>query len=606
MMLSNQLDGELMRVRVAMIFVVLAFLFLAATLWRTQVYSSSEYKDSLHKQSLRRVRLPGARGSIFDRNGVCLAGNRPSYCIAIYVEELRQAGKLANTIDAVEHVIDGLARDLNLQRTATRKEIESHVNKRRPLPFIAWRDVDHAVLARFAESAVTLPGVDIYVESIRSYPFGGLGAHVLGYLGRLDPDKNEEEEDDQYHFYVPEMEGNFGMEKVCNSTLAGMPGGRLLCVDASGFKHNETSERAPVAGSDVTLTIDFRIQRLLEEALGDNRAAGVVLDPRNGEVLALASSPAFNPNSFSTGIQSDDWGELNTDTNRPMINRAITGMYPPGSTFKPLVAIAAIDGTNATENMSFSCPGVFRLGETSFHCWQKRGHGWLAMRKAIEQSCNCYFCQLGLLCGPNAERIQQTARAAGMGRVSGIELVPEAAGLVPTPAWKRRAMKDEWRQGDTCNMSIGQGALLVTPLQMAVMVSAIANGGTVFRPRLVMRRSAKPEVANQTRWSQRAMRVVRGGMNDVVQSTEGTGKRAAVPGVALAAKTGTAEYGPKDERKKHTWMIAFAPFESPRYAAAIVVEDGISGGITVAPKMGALMKGIFTIEGLIKPEEATN
>lgn len=594
-MLTKEIDSELMRVRVVMFLVLLVLLFLAATLWRTQVFSTTEYRDSLHKQSMRRVRLPGPRGVIYDRNGLCLAGNRPSYCIAIYVEELRQPGKLGNTVAAVEHLIDKLARDLNLENTTTREDIENHIGKRRPLPFIVWKDLDQTALARFAEMDMNLPGVDIQVEAVREYPLGTLGAHVLGYLGRLDPDKNEEEEELPYHFFIPEMEGRSGIEKIYNSTLAGTPGGKLLCVDASGFKYNETAERMPVAGNDVTLTIDFRIQRLLESVLDGERGAGVVLDPRNGEVLALASSPTFDPNSFSTGISREDFAMWRGDTtNMPMLNRAINGVYPPGSIFKPLVAIAAVDGANAPETTTFGCSGVYRMGDASFHCWQRSGHGWIGMRKAIEQSCNSYFCQLGLYCTP--EKIQETAKAVGLGRATGIELLPESSGLVPTDAWKRRVQGDGWRQGDTCNLSIGQGSLLVTPVQMAMVAAAIANGGLVFRPHVVSKRDETADLISRQPWSQKAIRIARGGMFDVVQSPEGTGKRAAVPGVNVAAKTGTAEYGPKDERAKHTWMIAFAPFENPKYALAMVVEDGKSGGITVAPKVGKVLQGIFALE----------
>lgn len=602
MMLSNQIDMELMRVRIAMLFVVLAFLLLGLNLWRTQVYSASEFTDKLHVQSMRRVRLPGSRGAILDRNGVFLAQNRPSYCISIYVEELRRPGKLSATVDAVENVVDRLARTLQLERQVSRADIISHMSRRRPLAFTVWRDVDQAVLARFAESDINLPGVDIEVESVRSYPLGALGSHVLGCLKRLDPDKNEDEDEEEYHFYVPEMEGDSGIEKMMNSTLAGMPGGKLICVDASGFKHDETSERPPASGNDVALTIDFRIQRLLDAVLEGERGAAVVMDPRNGEVLGMASGPGFDPNEFSTGIGRDEWRALITDTNKPMINRATTGLYPPGSTFKPIVALAALEAGAASENTTFSCSGIFRMGDARIHCWQKPpGHGWLNLRKSIEQSCNCYFCQLGLLCGP--ERIQQMAKSVGLGRVTGIELAPEAAGLVPTEKWKRRARGEGWRQGDTCNMSIGQGALLVTPLQMAVVVSAIANGGSIYRPRIVMRPREKPELVNKTRWSDRTLKTVRGGMFDVVQAEEGTGKRARVQGVSLAAKTGTAEFGPADDRKKHTWMIAYGPFENPRYAAAVVIEEGDSGGRTVAPKVARIMRGIFAMEGLVPPEE---
>ncbi|MBN1557551.1 MAG: penicillin-binding protein 2 [Lentisphaerae bacterium] len=589
MALSDTRESELLRVKVTAGVMLLALGVLAAVLWRVQVARAPDYRSSLYRQSVRRVRLPAIRGAIRDRYGRMLADNRPSYCIAVYVEELRRPGRIERTIDAVEDVIRSVSGIVNLPREVDRDEIERHIRMRRPLPLLIWKDIGPAALARWCESDVHLAGVDIYVEPVRAYPHGALASHVLGYVGRAEPANGEA--GGAYHYYLPEMEGKYGVEKTYNAVLAGEAGGRLLRVDASGFKHGEIGEREPAAGRDLFLTLDVRIQRLLEETLGDIRGAAVVLDPRNGDVLALASRPDFDPSDFSPAIAPDAWRRLTTDPGQPFFNRAITGTYAPGSTFKPVVSLAALENDRAGGDTVFGCPGYFEVGGVRFHCWRRSGHGKLAMREALEQSCNAYFCQLGLQCG--YERIYHMAEALGLGRETGIDLPSEAAGLLPNSAWKERYRGDSWRAGDTCNASIGQGALAFTPVQMAMFAATLANGGTVYRPRVRLVPGRAGDVCNVMHWAPETLAVVRGGMRDVVMAPHGTGRRAYVEGVVMAGKTGTAEHGPREARRKYGWMILFAPYEAPRFAVAMVVEDAVSGGTTVAPRLHALMEGIF-------------
>jgi len=586
------MDALEMRLRVVIVAMAAALLFLGVVLWRVQVLSSGKYVTSLEQQSMRRVRLPGARGKVWDRNGVCLADNRPSYCVAIYVEELRQAGRWRKTVDRVEGAVQQLAELFGVPPQITREDIDRHVRKRLAMPFLAWRDIDEKMLSRWAESGLQMPGVDVYIEPVRVYPQGKLAAHVLGYVGRADP---KQDLDEPFHFYLPEMEGARGIEAVMNDTLTGMPGGRLIRVDASGFKHERIGERSPTPGHDVTLAIDARIQGIAEKVIAGEEAAVAILDPSNGDVLALASSPAFDPNVFSPAVSKDDWDALRNDSDQPLVNRTIAEVYPPGSTFKPMVSIAAINGQRAVATTGFDCPGYFALGSTRFKCWRTSGHGSLGMVKALEQSCNAYFCQLGLRCGH--ERIHNTAAEVGFGRRTGIDLVGEVAGILPNDAWKRRRMRDAWRPGDTCNMSIGQGFLSVTPLQMAVFTAAIANGGYVYRPRVVRQDGdADGELVRTLSWTAASLSTVRRGMYDVINAERGTGKRARVEGVTIAGKTGTAEYGPRGARKKHAWMLVYAPFERPRIALAMVVEEAVSGGVSVAPRVRELLAGVFGVE----------
>lgn len=597
---DNPMEDEFLRVRIVLALMLVALVFLGGWLWHIQVNRTSRYQKDQIRQSVRRVRLPGARGRIFDRRGLCVADNRPSYGLALYLEELRRPGNWDKTIDHVQSLVRDLERVVGRPASLTREDIRAHIRKRLPLPLLVWRDLDDAALARFSEQAAQVPGVDIQADSVRLYPMGPLAAHVLGYVGRADLDDEAAPEDEPYHFYLPEMAGRSGLEKAMDETLRGEAGGRLVQVDATGFRRYDFKQREPRAGRDVVLTLDARVQRIAEEALGGEPGAVVVMDPRSGDVLAMASSPGFDPNTFVPAIPSALWNELNSDPHTPLVNRAAAGGYAPGSTFKPITALAALESGRATAADLHDCPGYFQLGRATFRCWFHPGHQTLNMRQALERSCNVYFFQAGLAAGPEA--IHDMATRLGLGQKTGLELDFEIAGLVPNTAWKRRMYNDGWRDGDTCNFSIGQGFLVVSPLQMAVVTSTIANGGRLYRPRLV--RGVRepgvesyavrpPDLVRDMNWKPEFIATVRNGMKDVVNGDRGTARRVALPGVTVAGKTGTAEFGRKEDRRRHAWMIAFAPFEQPRYAIVVLVDEGLSGGETAAPRMQQILGALF-------------
>jgi penicillin-binding protein 2 len=340
----------------------------------------------------------------------------------------------------------------------------------------------------------------------------------------------------------------------------------------------------------------------------------VVLDPRNGDVLALVSAPHYDPNAFSRTLSDEEWKQVMTDPSKVLVDRAVAGIYAPGSVFKPVVAVAALENHCATPATSFTCGGVFEMSGLSMKCWKKSGHGTVDLIEGLEQSCNVYFIHLGMQCGN--EKIYHMAAALGFGEKTGIELPKEVAGILSNDTWKRRVYHDGWRPGDTANLSIGQGMLAVTPLQVAVATAAIANGGKVFKPRLVLHpasqgggpgrpasrsheavvgRRLDGDVVRDLKLSPETVRTVKKGMFNVVNAETGTGKRARLGDVAVAGKTGTAEYGKRGEGKKYTWMTAFAPVDNPTHVVVILIEDGESGGKTVAPRMKTLVAGIFGV-----------
>ena len=626
---AQALEGEVARLAALGLFMLAGMIALAVSLWNIQVARGDDFRRDLMRQSVRRVRIPAARGRIYDRHGVVLADNRPSFALAIYLESLRArpGSRGKSTMDLVRETMEEIQAWIGLPPELTESDIRAHLRRRLPLPLIAWRDIPETAVARWAEHAQHLPGVDLLIEPVRHYPARETLCHTLGYVGGLRETPRAEDPDESYHYRLPEYEGRAGLEKQYESLLRGEAGGRLVPVDVAGFRRRDLERdapggptpsvwgmgrgggdglrraiqaeyREPRPGRDLRLAIDIRIQHLAEEALEGHIGAAVVLDPRNGDVLALASRPAYDPNAFVPAIPSALWRSLMEDPAIPLIHRATTAAYAPGSTFKPVTAVAA-SRHGLTPATTYECDGSISLGRQPFRCWDTLGHGRLDLRRAICVSCNVYFYQAALAAGPEA--LADAAREFGLGARTGIDLAPESAGLAPDPAWKRATHRESWTPGNTAHYAIGQSYLLATPVQMAVLAAAIANGGTVYRPRLMIGdrpfdggafSERPPEVVRRVSWPPRIRDAIRGGMEDVVMSEQGTGKRARVPGMRIAGKTGTAEFGPADRKKKRGWMIAYAPADQPRYAVAMMVEDAVSGGLTVAPLVQRLMRGL--------------
>jgi len=568
---------------------------LAVSLYRVQVVETAAFKEDQREQATRAVRVPGLRGRILDRAGRVLADSRPSRDVVCRPEAFRGKGAVARA----DAEIARLADVLRLERLVDRARIEHHFRHANTLPLTLWRDLDDAALARFAENAVNFPGFDLVLRAERTYPYGELAAHLLGYTGRDRPEATTD--DDLRRLYEPELRGRAGLESRFNRYLAGATGEKTVRVDARGFAASEEMTREPAAGLDLRLTLDLRLQLVLERQLRGHAGAGVVLDPRDGAVLAMASAPAFNPNDFVPSLAPELYESLAADPLKPLLNRAISGTYAPGSTFKPVTALAALEAGWIPEE-SYTCTGVFTMGGLRLHCWDRYGHGAIDLGRAIELSCNTFFCNLGRTIGTNA--VITTARAFGLGARTGIDLEGEAPGVVPDDGWKRANWNEAWYPGDVCQMSIGQGMLTATPLQMAVVCAALANGGRVYRPHLQARREDEPAPAPVRRLACRPEHLerVRRAMRDVVET--GTGRRIRLRAdeatrtrrtlaVSCAGKTGTAEVGRGATRRKNTWIIAFAPYENPTAAVAMVIENGESGGKTTAPKVQQVLAALF-------------
>jgi penicillin-binding protein 2 len=608
MIISAPFRNSNPRLAVIGVIIGLGLFILLADLWRVQVLNAEHYGGRDQAQSLRRIRIPSARGEIIDRNGVVLANNRPSYDIAFYLDQLGQVSKTQDIVRIAEANLVALSQALNMPVTLADRDVRIHYQRRRPLPLPVWRNLRPEMVAAFEERASNLPGADLIVTPVRQYPLGSLAAHVLGYIGKSYT--NDDESVERFYYYEPDSIGIQGVECTCDEFLRGAPGGYTIRVNPAGRKVGDVGRKPAEVGDRVTLTLDARIQKTVEDALEraplsagkELRGAAVVLDLRNGEILAMASAPAFDPNIFNPGVSAATVNAVMNDPRSPMLNRAIGARYAPGSTFKVVTLLAGLEAGSIAPRDSIVCNGAIQIGTwpRPFRCWNTRGHAAVDALSAIKESCDIYFYEKGLATGVDA--ITRMAGELGLGQPTGIDVGSDLGGLVPTPAWKRVQRGERWWDGDTAQLAIGQSFLLATPLQMACMAAALGNRGTLWRPFVIKRietdsgqvvRQTNPEVRNRLHESPQNIEFVCQAMLAAVRDVDGTAHQAAVKGLSVAGKTGTSEFQVREGRIKRAWFIGFAPSNDPQVAVAVLIEDANSGGHTAAPVAGAILAGIF-------------
>ena len=580
------IQGRLLLIRVVVLIIVG---LLVVRLWQLQVRDGVYYRNLSHDNRTRSVVLHPVRGFIYDRNGILLANSVPSF--NLYVE-------LGDVPDR-EALIGKLVELLSLDRSELTKTMETHSGG---TPIRLKKGVSLKEAAIVESHRLDLPGVVIRPEFQRNNPEGAYAAHVLGYVGIA----SEEQLTREAFQGLPagSVIGQYGVERIYERTLRGRAGQKLIEVDALGHEKRMISVEKPHVGNDVYLTIDFRLQKLAEDLLGEEAGAIVALDPQTGDILALASRPSFDPNALSRGLRADVWNTILQDERHPLTNRAIQGQYPPGSTFKIIMAAAALD-TNAIEpTETLRCEGRFRFGRRTFRDWKKYGHGAVDLRKAIAESCDVYFYRLGDRMG--VDTIAIYARRFGLGERTGIDLPAERTGLIPSSEWKQRTRGEPWYPGETISVAIGQGYVTVTPLQMAKVIGMIGNNGTVFQPHVLRGvRGRRGEWIDEWSPTQAVPLTLPAHQLEAIQSalaavvTEGTARGARSSVVPLAGKTGTAqvvslrsesrEETPKRFRD-HAWFVAYAPFEHPSIAVAVLVEHMGHGGSAAAPLVKELIE----------------
>jgi penicillin-binding protein 2 len=648
MFLFDQLKKGDPHLRPIALGVLLGMGLLVAGLWYVQVVSAKRYRADLLEQSLRIVRVPAIRGKILDRNGFSLAENRPSYNLNLYMEEFRRhfrheytnsvlpefkrahpgvkaTGKTDEALQAsaryrvVSNLLFQVSSVVGQPETLDPKAFASHYNSLRSLPFPLMRELSVHQVALFTERSPPMPSLALEVQPVRIYPWRSTAAHLLGYV--RSEAKPSEDEEIAFQFRLPDYLGVVGVELAFDQQLRGRAGVKSVLVNNLQYRQAEEIIAPPRPGQNVILTIDLPIQRAAERALrgvgGEPRGAAVVLDCRNGDVLAMASVPAFDPNVFTSRISEEEWARLSDPDLRPQFDRAAYGTYMPGSIFKIAVALACLEAGTLKPSDVFDSKGYYQIGG--------RGRPWRCtvpagaydFDKAFYRSCNCYFIDHGLQLG--YEKITAMGRRLGFGTRTGLNTRREAAGYFPHPSDKVKRSGSRWMPGDTANLCIGQGELRVTPLQIAVMTAAIANGGRILEPRVVDRiepgdpdsdgeviRFASGQIRSELKVDPKHLELVRRAMFLDVAHPDGTGRKAAVDGMQVCAKTGTAQMMEGGSLKEYiTWFASFAPYEKPRYVVVAVIEGGDSGGTTCAPVAQDIYTAILQREqraGAPRPE----
>ncbi len=563
---------------------------LLAVVGRIQMVKREEWEPRIRNQQMRVRLMPGRRGTLYDRNGVPLNISVPRYDLAINVEELRDPRDTRNrTLRQLSSLVAELGIRLGPMYYRTRPEeedIRRHLANRANTPLVLWRNVDEAALAQWGEACREIRGLDVLMAWRRHYESPDLAPQLRGFTHHMDitaaaPSENQTglENLPRHLFYnqvYKELAGVGGMEAACNDTLTGQVGEELLQVDVFSYLKKVHYRTRSLPGTDVTLTIDFELQHIAEQQFREKELTGalVVMDARTGEVAVLASEPSFRLDEPQKALANSQ------------LNRALGGLYPPGSILKPLVALAALEADVVKPEDEINCPGYFPLGISGrLRCNHAEGHGKLALREALARSCNTYFCTLGARLGP--EGFEHLADKVPLGCMLGTELqTQEQAGICFKPSWVKALRKQDktWRYGDLANGAIGQGDWLVTPLQMAVVTCAITTG-RLFRPKLVM--SSETALLETLEWPAEGWQTVKDGMRDCVQAPYGTGWRMRIPGVEVMGKTGTAEVG--GIARPHAWSVMAAPADNPQWIGVCVVEHGGGGGKVAAPILQTVM-----------------
>lgn len=601
-------------------------------LWYVQIAKGQYYTSKIASGSQVTVRIPAVRGDILDRNGIPLVQNRVSVDVDFYLPDMVRAYKQQNgfvprvddqvrvhgmlrdrPIEDIEKIVrDSIIPELEKRSLATdynSSKLKVHYKNNFEVPYNYRQDIDFESMASFSENNLGLPGVRITAKPVRQYVNGALGAHFLGYVGMPNNlDKLADVKD--FNFYDPDMEGKAQIELFMNEYLKGTPGKRILQRDVKGvIKQDDVQIKEPKQGANVYLTIDARIQYIAEQALrAVGRGAAVVVDPNNGDILAMASVPSYDPNKFIPAIANKDWQELTKDETNPLLNRAISA-YAPGSTYKIPIGLAGLRA--GVGDRSFNCSGGVTYGNKYMKCWiaDKGGsHGSLRLPDALKVSCNAFFYQYGNAAG--IDQIVAMGNMLGLGQKSGLPLSGEAPGVLPGPEYLAQISPNErWSSGYTANTSIGQGMVLASPVQMAMIAATVANGGTCYYPRMIDRvvdqdgkvllqepAKVRSNLITDGGLKPEQIEKVRLGMKKVVNEGGGTAGKARIKDVEVAGKTGTAQFWRNGIKDNHTWFVCFAPYDAPRYAVCVIVQGAKSGGGVSAPIAADILEKTFALD----------
>lgn len=592
------------RYRYLLLFVGGAFLLLFIYLWYLQVIRGSDLRQLSENNRIRIREVTADRGMLLDRKGRILAHNRPSFEVFVVPEDIR----------IHPETLEKVAELLNLPQ----EEIGERVKglKRRPAfrPMKLKSDLDWDRLVLLESNRIHLPGILVDVKPTRAYQYGSLASHLIGYIGEVDEGDLKQAKEKAYR--MGSTIGKYGVEYEWEAQLRGVDGGRQIEVDALGREIKPLRSVESFPGNNVFLTIDYDLQQVAEEAYQEKHGALLAMEIKTGRILAMVSKPSFDPSVFARNITPQEWRALIEHPFHPLQNKGIQGQYPPGSVFKIVTAIAGLETRAITPQTQITCTGVFPYGDRDFRCWKEGGHGTINLHRALAESCDTYFYQVGLKVGVDA--IAHYASELGLGKKTGISLPHEKSGIVPSTSWKKKRFGVSWYTGETLSFAVGQGYLNTTPLQILTLIAAVANGGRIMLPQVVERvedvygkklKEYPPVETGRAEISKETLCLVQEALMAAVNEPRGTGGAAALKEVKVAGKTGTAQVirmaadfkkGDMNRMplkfRDHAWFAAYAPFEDPQIAIAVLVEHGGYGGAAAAPIAKKVMEKYFNLK----------
>ncbi len=601
---DNELDSFKKRGLYAAVVLLFFFAIIISRLWFLQIRKGEMYGEMADNNRVRYLEVAAPRGNIVDRLGRKIVTNRPSFNV-VWV---REDNKIS------DEWLKKVTRILGVESSVLLEKIRKMAHNPGHIPVRLAEDIEWETVARVENNRMNLPGIKIEVVPLRVYHWGNLASHLIGYLGEIN--KKELGRSDGF-YRGGDLIGKQGLERLREKDLRGEKGRNYMEVNALGFEQRNLKGVEPLPGNDLRLTLDMELQKTAEDIMAAKEQAGAVvaMEVNSGRLLVLASAPALNLEEFVGGISQKSWDAILNNPHTPLVNKLIQGQYPPGSTYKPITAVAGLAEKIIDPETVFYCPGFHKFGNRTYRCWKRGGHGAVDLKRALAESCDVYFYQVGQRLG--VDKLAKYARLFGLGKLTGVEMEHEKAGVVPTEAWKKKRLGKVWQEGETLSVAIGQGFNLVTPVQLAMMTAALANGGTLYEPTIVEEvkdpdghviSTFEPAMLERLSGQGKNLKLVREGLVEAVNGKRGTGRRARVSDkdIVVGGKTGTAQVVRlkkyihlKEEDipykyRDHALFICFAPADNPEIAVAVVVEHGLHGSTAAAPIAGAVLEKYFT------------
>lgn len=597
-----ELDYLKKRALISSAIIITLFAILVSRLWFLQIQQGELYSSKADNNRVRYVEVAPPRGNIFDSAGREIVTNRPSFNVVLSREDKRLDVTLLKKVAAY----------LDVDVSVLLEKIREMSGEPGHIPVRLAEDIDWDKVALIENNRMELPGVRIEVVPLREYHYGNHASHLIGYLGEINDKELENADSDIYR--GGDLVGKMGLEKLMEEYLRGEKGREYMEVNALGFEQQYLKGIEPLPGADLQLTINMELQQAAEEIMNAEDKAGsvVAIEVNSGRVLAAASAPALKLDEFVGGISTKAWNAMLEDPRHPLLNKTVQGQYPPGSTYKIVTALAGLAEQVITPETVVYCPGYYRFGNRTYRCWKRGGHGAVNLHRALSESCDVYFYQTGQKLG--VDRLAKYARQLGLGSETGVNMEHEKSGLVPTSDWKKRRYNTAWQEGETLSVAIGQGFDLVTPIQVCLMTSVLANGGTLYKPGIIesikdpdgrIIKQFEPEVIERLVGQGKNLKLIREGLIEAVNGKKGTGKPARLKNITVAGKTGTAQVVKlkqyqhlKEEEipykyRDHAWFTCFAPAENPEIAVTVLVEHGLHGSSGAAPVARKVLEAYF-------------